>query len=114
MKTAFGLRRASLAIALALASASVWSADPPPASAGAQAAPSKDVREKMAALHEQMATCLRSDRTVAECRTEMRTSCLKTVGTDGCPMMGLGRGADGHHDGHHRMQPAAPPASSSK
>jgi len=67
----------------------VWAADPPPASSTAQA-PSKETREKMAALHEQMAACLRSEKSIDECRTEMMKSCRDAMGPQGCPMMGKG------------------------
>lgn len=52
--------------------------------------PSRDTREKMAVLHEQMAACLRSDKSVADCRDEMRKNCRATVGAQDCPMMGMG------------------------
>jgi hypothetical protein len=55
-------------------------------------APTKEMREKMAVLHEQMAACLRSEKTVAECRTAMMQGCRTNLGKQGCPMMGLGRG----------------------
>lgn len=86
-------RAALIAIALLL-SASAWSADPPSATSATQAVPSKEVREKMAVLHEQMAACLRSDKSFAECRAQMKTNCLQTLGAQGCPMMGMGRGMD--------------------
>lgn len=103
------LRRAAVGIAVALLSASAWSADPPPpAASSSQAVPSKELREKMAALHEQMAACLRSDKSFADCRAEMRHSCPQMVGAESCPLMGMGRGP-----GRGRMmQPA--PASPSK
>lgn len=58
-------------------------------------APSKDVREKMAAVHDKMAACLRSDKSFAECRGEMRQNCTATMGEQGCPMMGMGMGMGG-------------------
>jgi hypothetical protein len=36
-----------------------------------QAALSKETREKMATLHEHMAACLRSDKSISDCRSEM-------------------------------------------
>jgi hypothetical protein len=48
----------------------------------------------MAALHEQMAACLRSDKSIADCRDEMRKNCQTTVGSQGCPMMGMGHRAN--------------------
>jgi hypothetical protein len=62
---------------------------------------SKDVREKMAALYEEMAACLRSDKSLQECHSQLRASCSAQLGAARCPMMGLGHGMDGGH----RMQP---------
>jgi hypothetical protein len=98
--------RGTTAIALALlAMPTAWSADPAPAASASQAAPSKEVREKMAALHEQMATCLRSDKSVAECRTELMKGCRES---QTCPMMGMGGGM---RRGHMTQ---APPATDKK
>jgi hypothetical protein len=52
--------------------------------------PSKEMRAKMASVHEQMATCLRSDRPLVECRSEMMTGCQQLMGERGCHMMGMG------------------------
>jgi len=58
------------------------------------AEPTKEQRNKMAMAHEQMATCLRSDKSMEDCHDEMRKSC-KEMG-DQCPMMmghhGMGMG----------------------
>jgi len=62
---------------------------------------SKETREKMAALHEQMASCLRSDKSLAQCHSEMAKSCKEQLG-EGCPMMGMRHGGA---DPHHHMQP---------
>ncbi len=85
-----------------LTAAAVWAADPPASASTAQAAPSKETREKMATLHEHMAACLRSDKSISDCRTEMMKSCRETIGPQGCQMMGKAHGG--------MMQ--APPASS--
>jgi hypothetical protein len=61
--------------------------------------PSKESREQMARLHEQMATCLRSDQAFAECRTQMQTACHSAMGAQ-CPMM-MGPGMQ-----KHMQQPA--------
>jgi hypothetical protein len=93
------------AIGLAIAFLSVvpaWAAEPP-ASAPAAQEPSRELREKMATVHEQMAACLRSDKSFADCRSQMHSNCRQNVGAKGCPMMGLGRGM-----GRGCMQP--PPA----
>jgi hypothetical protein len=70
-----------------------FAADVPPAN---DAAPTKEMREKMATLHEQMAACLRSDKSIADCRGEMAKNCGDMMGEKGCPMM------DGMH--HHMMR----------
>jgi hypothetical protein len=57
-------------------------------------------RQRMAGLHEKMASCLRSDRPMAECRQEMMKGCKDTMGKDGCPMMG---GKMGHGMHQHMM-----------
>lgn len=54
--------------------------------------PTKETREKMAVLHERMAACLRSDKTIAECRRAMMHDCQTSLGEQGCPMMGWGHG----------------------
>lgn len=48
---------------------------------------SKEQREQMAKVHEQMAVCLRSTKSLKECREEMRKTCMNTMGEQGCPMM---------------------------
>jgi hypothetical protein len=63
---------------------------------------SKETREKMAVLHEQMAACLRSDKSLPDCHSAMIRSCQEQLGSDGCLMiMGVGHGTDTRH----RMQP---------
>lgn len=52
--------------------------------------PSKETRQKMAAAHDAMAACLRSDKSIADCRDEMQTTCRQLHGEHGCPMMGMG------------------------
>ena len=63
---------------------------------GASTAPTKETREKMAVLHEQMATCLRSDKPIADCHAEMMKGCQQNLGDHGCPMMGMGMGKRSH------------------
>ncbi|MDO9183399.1 MAG: hypothetical protein Q7U04_13375 [Bacteriovorax sp.] len=46
-----------------------------------------DERQSMALMHEKMATCLRSDKSMDVCRTEMMNSCNETMDKDECPMM---------------------------
>ena len=52
--------------------------------------PSKEMRVKMATIHEQMAVCLRSDKSFSDCRSEMMKGCQQLMGERGCPMMGMG------------------------
>jgi hypothetical protein len=79
------------ALALSLTSAAL-AAEP---KKGPPADPSPETRQQMAAVHQKMADCLRSDRPFAECRSEMMKSCHDMMGEDGCPMMG-GPGMMGH------------------
>lgn len=47
----------------------------------------KEQRDSMAGMHEKMATCLRSDKSMKDCHAEMRTNCQDMMGKEGCPMM---------------------------
>jgi len=69
----------------------------------ATAEPSKDLRAKMAAAHEQMAACLRTDRAMSDCREEMMKQCHKLMGERACPMMEMGKR-------QHMMKSSKPPA----
>jgi hypothetical protein len=83
-------RRAAAVIAsvlLIMGASAAFAADPPAARHGT---PSKEMREKMASLHEQMAACLRSEKPIADCHSQMMKSCQDTMGEEGCPMMGHG------------------------
>lgn len=59
----------------------------------------KEDRESMAKAHEQMASCLRTDKPLRDCRTEMMSSCKSTMGAEGCPMMMM----DGRRARMHEM-----------
>ena len=78
-----------------------------------QMAPSKEMREKMATMHEQMAACLRSDKPLAECRQEMMKGCQEMMGGHDCSMMmgmgGMGKGTTGGgaHSHNHAGNPPA-------
>jgi len=85
-KALFGLV-ACMCIGWAGASA----AEPPTA----PAEPSREMRAKMASAHERMAACLRSERPMAECRSDMTKSCHEVMGERGCPMMGMGMNHEG-------------------
>ncbi|HEX9472646.1 MAG TPA: hypothetical protein VF931_00555 [Steroidobacteraceae bacterium] len=63
-------RAAAVAFAIALLPAAGASLAAEPAHMD-RAAPSKEMRAKMAGAHEQLAACLRSDRPIAECHEEM-------------------------------------------
>jgi hypothetical protein len=84
--------RTVLAVAaLSVMGAASLAATPPPS-----ATATKETREKMAVLHEQMAACLRSDKPLADCHAEMMKSCKESMGGQGCPMMGMGKGKHSH------------------
>lgn len=65
--------------------------------AGEGKTPTAEQRQKMAEHHEKMATCLRSDRPLSECKQEMMKNCEETMGKGGCPMMGDHMGRGHHH-----------------
>jgi hypothetical protein len=93
MNTRPSNRRAGNVIAsvlLIMGASAAFAVDPPAADHGT---PSKEMREKMASLHEQMAACLRSDKPIADCRSQMMKSCEDMMGEKGCPMMGHGMGS---------------------
>jgi hypothetical protein len=48
------------------------------------------MRAKMATAHEQMAACLRSEKPIAACRTEMMKTGHELMGDHGCPTMEMG------------------------
>jgi len=52
-------------------------------------------RQKLADVHDRMAACLRSDKPIAQCRSEMLKNCQEMMGKEGCPMMGPGGGGMG-------------------
>ena len=87
----------ALLIGLAVFLSAPIAATAEPAS-GHDTALTKEQREKMAVVHEQMAACLRSDKSLADCHKEAMKSCRDAMmGKGGCPMMG-------HHSSHdHRM-----------
>jgi len=68
-------------------------------------AASKELRAKMATLHEQIAACLRSDKTLKDCRSDMMKGCQQVMGEQGCPMMGMGS--------HHHMMKEPPAGTTS-
>jgi curli biogenesis system outer membrane secretion channel CsgG len=49
-------------------------------------------RVKMATAHENMAACLKSDKNLETCHSEMMGSCKSIMGEDSCDMgMGMGK-----------------------
>jgi hypothetical protein len=86
-------------LALALNASAALSAEPPSPS---HPALTKEQRQKMATIHEQIAACLRSEKPISECHEEAMKSCQDAMGKDGCPMMG-----GGMHG--HMMQPSSKP-----
>lgn len=99
--------RAAIALAVAFLSvAPAWAVEPPTSAPAAQE-PSRELRDKMATVHEQMAACLRSEKSFADCRSQMLSNCRQNMGAQSCTMMGLGRGM-----GRRHMQPppATPPS----
>jgi hypothetical protein len=59
------------------------------------------MREKMASLHEQLAACLRSDKPISDCHSQMMKSCQETMGDQGCRMMGHGMMGSGAGKRNH-------------
>jgi hypothetical protein len=87
--------RAALFTGIALlCTAGLALADDP--SSSSHPPPTKEMREKMAKAHEEMATCLRSDRAIEECHSEMMKN---------HDMM-----MHGHAKHEQTSAPAAPPA----
>jgi hypothetical protein len=52
-------------------------------------------RQEMATAHEKMATCLRSDKSMEDCKKDMMQTCHTMMGKGGCPMMGKMQGMMG-------------------
>jgi hypothetical protein len=109
----------ALIATLALASASAAFAQTPQATAPAE--PTPQVRQQMAAVHEKMAACLKSERPIAECKAEMWDDCHALKGASGCPMMGpmgggMGPGmmGGGYRHGPGTMQGGTTPQSPEK
>ncbi len=115
--SARGTATAITAVLLIALSGAAFAADAP----AAPSAPTKEMRERMATLHEQMAACLRSDKPISECRTEMLKHCQAMMGNPGCTrmmgtggMMGKGGGMMGMGQGMHGRMTSSPPSSPPK
>lgn len=58
-------------------------------------------RQKMAEVHEKMAACLKTDKSIDDCHKEMAGSYKDAMGgKEGCPMH-MGHGKHGKHGKHH-------------
>lgn len=105
MMSSNSTRRAATSVTGALLialGAAAFAANPP--SAGPT--PTKAMREKMAA-------CLRSDKSLSDCRAQMQKSCHDMMGNQGCSMMmGMG-GRKGMGQRMHGHMMSNPPSSSS-
>lgn len=73
-------------VSLAVLVGSLWLGAAPNAAEPSNAAPTKEMRATMAAAHEKMAACLRSDKAMAVCHEEMRKN-APMMHEQGCPMM---------------------------
>ena len=89
---------AGVAAIVLLSASAALAADPAKAP---PAAPTAAEREQMAAAHQKMADCLKSDRPMSECKSEMMKSAHGMKGDMGCPMM-----ESGHHGGMMKGAPA--------
>ena len=99
-----------LSLSLILAGAtSAWAEDAPASKGKPAMEMTKEARETMAASHEKMAACLRSDQSMESCRDEMMKACQSNMDKGMCPMMG-GMHGHGGRGGKHK----GPPPSSSK
>lgn len=61
--------------------------------------PTTEQRAAMATMHEKLATCLRSTKTMKDCHQEMMEACK--VNKDACPPMMMHHHGKGGHD--HKM-----------
>jgi len=117
----------AIASALLIALSSTAFADNTPVAALKRApvpsldASAKEMRERMATLHEQMAACLRSNKSISECHSEMLKHCKAMIGNQGCSrmmgtggMMGIGCGMKGMGQGMHGRMTSSPPSSPPK
>ena len=86
------MKTKALAVLTAIA-ASCGSVVPAAEPAHAAHGTPKQLREQMASAHEKMAACLRSDRPLAECRSELMRACQKIRDGHDCGMQAMGRRA---------------------
>jgi len=60
---------------------------------------SADQRQKMANAHQQMADCLKSDKSMSECHEQMRSACSEASDKGACMGMGM---MGGRHPGPNK------------
>jgi len=91
----------ALAIAAVSFSSLSWAADakPTPKATPHGHEMTKEQRQQMAEMHQKMADCLKSDKPLSECRSEMMKACHDKMGAEGCPMMGHHGEGHGHKHG---------------
>jgi hypothetical protein len=77
---------------------------------GQTSEPSRETRDKLATLHEQMAACLRSDKSFSECHAQMQKACQASLGKQGCPRMRMGS----HMGRQSMMMPSPAPGSTTQ
>jgi hypothetical protein len=88
------LQALALTATLALGASAAFPAEP---TSQTHPTMTKEQREKMATIHEQMAACLRSDKAIDECHKEAMKSCQDAMGKDACSTM--------HEHMHDHMTP---------
>jgi hypothetical protein len=98
--------RIAISSALVAFTGIAFPAEPP---TSASTAPSKEARERMASMHEEMAACLRTDKSIADCRTQAMQRCQEAMRQQDCKMMGMGMGTPGMHDGMMKTRPQSTP-----
>jgi hypothetical protein len=84
-----------ITVSLTLVSLASYGAD---ASKKPMSMDTPEMRQKIAGMHQKMADCLRSDKPMATCKSEMMKECHESMGKEGCGMMkdmhGHGMGKD--------------------
>lgn len=61
-------------------------------------------RSEMADLHQTMAICLRSSKSMSDCQEEMKANCKMNMGEDSCMMPGHMMGKNGMKKGQRAME----------
>lgn len=100
------LIRASMWTALTVLAMTAAACATQPSAAGPPGPGPHGMRQEMAAAHERMAACLRSDRDIGECRAQLHQSCRAAMGEQACPMMDMT--GDRHGAGRQGPPPSEP------